>query len=260
LQLNFGGIINELTTELTTESDKLEELKKSIEVETKNLEQLRQVRLVADALHILSQEHQEKIRLLETRTTIQVEAINKEIEKTRKLWEKEQQEFTVQAQEVATLLTQQRKREVADYEYELRRNRQIEQDKYLEEKRLQERELEALGQEKTENWAERNKYLVDRQAEFTKNQETVATFDEKLQEETNKARGEAIKEAERKAKVETDLIEKEWEKIKQDNELKLESLQQTIEQQIEQINQLTLQLEQVNNQAQNLAMQAFQNK
>jgi hypothetical protein len=35
LQLNFGGIINELTTELTTESDKLEELKKSIEVETK---------------------------------------------------------------------------------------------------------------------------------------------------------------------------------------------------------------------------------
>jgi hypothetical protein len=260
LQLNFGGIVNELTTELTTESDKLEELKKAIEVETKNLEQLRQVRLVADALHILRQEHQEKIRLLETRTTSQVEAIDKEIGKTRKLWEKEQQEFSVQVQEVATLLTQQREREVADYEYELRRKRQIEQDKYLEEKRLQERELEALQQEKTKNWAERNKHLADRQAEFIKNQEKAATFDEKLQEEANKSRAEAIKEAERKAKVETDLIEKEWEKIKQGNELKLESLQQTIEQQIEQINQLTLQLEQVNNQAQNLAMQAFQNK
>ena len=65
LQLDFGNIINELKETLTTESDKLGELNKAIAVEQEQVQQLRQVRLVADALHILRQEHQEKIRQLE---------------------------------------------------------------------------------------------------------------------------------------------------------------------------------------------------
>ncbi len=259
LQLSFGSVINELSENLTVESNKLEELKKAIAVEKEQLQQLNKARLVADALHILTQEHQEKLKSLSEKTTFQKEVIQKEIAQTRKQWEKEIAEFETEVKEKEELLDKQRKQEEADYVYELERQRTIETDDYEEEKRLQERELAELEAEKTKDWKEREKYLADNKAEFTQNQEKIAGFEAKLKEEYNKAKGNAIKDAERKAKVQTDLLEKEWEAMKQGNELKLESLLATIERQAEQIAELTKQLQEVNTQAQNLAMQAFQN-
>ena len=259
LQLKFGSSINELTETLTTESSKLEELKKAIAVERNHLQQLSQVKLVADTLHILEQEHQEKLRLLEEKTNRQKEEINKEIENYRKQWEKEQAEFISQVQEEAELLQQQREQEEADYQYELARQRTIETDDYEEDKRLQEIELADILAEKEKNWQEREKYLTANQKEFTENQQTIATFEEKIKEAYNKAKGEAIKEAERKAKVQSDLLEKAWEAEKQGYEFKLESLQATIERQINQINELATQLQETNSQSQNLAMRAFNN-
>ena len=259
LQLKFGSSINELTETLTTESSKLEELKKAIAVERNHLQQLSQVKLVADTLHILEQEHQEKLRLLEEKTIKQQEEINKEIENYRKQWEKEQAEFISQVQEDDELLKQQREQEESDYQYELERQRTIEKDDYEEDKRLQEIELADIGAEKEKNWQEREKYLTANQKEFTENQQTIATFEEKIKEAYNKAKGEAIKEAERKAKVQSDLLEKAWEAEKQGYEFKLESLQATIERQINQINELATQLQETNSQSQNLAMRAFNN-
>jgi hypothetical protein len=259
LQLNFGGIIHQLTDNLTVELDKLEELKKAIAVEREHLQQLSKVRLVADALHILNQEHQAKINILKNQTASQKEAIEKEIAQTRKEWEKEQGEWETKVREVEEQLIKQRKQEEADYQYELERQRTIETNDYEEDKKLQERELQEIAAEKNKDWKVREKYLADNLAEFTTNQEKIAGFEEKLKEEYNKAKGEAIKEAERKAKVETDLLEKEWEATKQGFELKLASLSATIEHQTEQITELNKQLQEVNTQAQNLAMQAFQN-
>jgi DNA repair exonuclease SbcCD ATPase subunit len=258
LQLSFGGVVNQLTENLTAESNKLEELKRAIAVEKEQLEQLSQVRLVADALYILGQEHQEQLKSLQEKTNLQTEIINKEITQTRKQWEKEQTEFDVEVREKAELLTKQRELEEADYVYELERQRSIETDDYEEDKRLQERELAELEAEKLKNWQEREKSLAEQKVEFTKNQEKIATFEAKLQEEYDRARVDAIKDADRKAKVQTDLLEKEWEAIEQGNKLKLESLSATITHQAEQIAQLTTQLQEVNTQAQSLAMQAFQ--
>ncbi|MGK7949924.1 MAG: hypothetical protein AB4368_14360 [Xenococcaceae cyanobacterium] len=257
LQLDFGNIIDRLTETLTTESDKLEELNKAIAVEQKHIQQLRQVRLVADALHILRQEHQEKIRQLEEKATVQREAIAKEMAQLRKAWTKEQTEFEVKIAEEAEILAQQREQEEEEYQYELARQRQIETDNYEEDKRQQERELTEREQEKEKDWAERETYLTNDRAEFAENHQKIAGFEDKLKEEYNKAKGEAIKEAERKAKVQTDLLEKEWSAMQQGYELKLQSLEATIERQTQQISQLTTQLQEANTQAQNLALRAF---
>ena len=55
LQLEFGGIVNRLSEKLAKETSKLDELKRAIEVETQNLQELQQIRVVADTLYILSQ-------------------------------------------------------------------------------------------------------------------------------------------------------------------------------------------------------------
>ncbi len=259
LQLEFGSAINGLTENLTTESIKLEELKKAIAVEKNHLQQLSQVRIVADTLHILQQEHQGKLRLLEEKTSKQQEEITKEAENYRKQWEKEQAEFDNRIQEEDRLLQQKREQEEADFQYELARQRKIETDDYEEDKRQQEIELADIRTEKEKNWQEREQYLADNLQEFTENTQKIATFEEKIKEAYNKAKGNAIKEAERKAKVESDLLEKEWEAEKQGYEFKIEALQATIERQISQISELTAQLQETNTQSQNLAMRAFNN-
>ncbi len=258
LQLSFGTVISELADNLTTESNKLDELKQAITVEQEHLKQLNQVRLVADALYILNQEHQEKIASLQAQKIIAKEAIEKEIAQTRKQWEKEQNEFEVKEQETKELLTKQREEEAADYQYELERQRTIEHDEYEENKRLQLRELAEQEAIKNQDWSEREKYLADNKLEFTKNQEQIDGFEAKLKEEYNKAKGNAIKEADNKYKVEVELQEKEWSANQQGYGFKIESLTAVIERQAEQIAEITAQLQEANTQAQNLAMQAFQ--
>ncbi|MGD1917799.1 MAG: hypothetical protein ACFCAD_02280 [Pleurocapsa sp.] len=258
LQLSFGSVMNELADNLTAESDKLNELKKAIAVEKEHLQQLNQVRLVADALHILNQEHQEKILSLKTKTAAEIEAVEKEMGQNRKYWEKEQQEFEIRVQESREILTKHREQEEADYQYELERQRTIENDEYEENKRLQAREIAEKKAINHKDWTAREKYLADNKKEFIKNKEQIDGFEAKLKEEYNKAKSNAIKEADGKYKVEAELQEKEWFGNQQGYELKIESLTAVIERQTQQIAEITAQLQDVNTQAQNLAMQAFQ--
>lgn len=258
LQLDFSSVIAELSERLSGESSKLDELKRAIAVETQNLEQLRKVRLVADALYILRQEHQEKIAALTEDATRQQEAIEKEMAQMRKAWEKEQAEFEAKVAEEAELLAQRREQEAADYQYEIERERKIEMDEYEEEKRVQERTLQENNQEKEKAWAEREKFLADHRAGFEANQKKIEGFEEELKKAYIKAKEDAIKDADREAKVKADLFEKEWEATKQGYELKIAALETVIERQTAQIAELTAQLQAATNQAQQLAMRAFQ--
>ncbi len=259
LQLDFGSTIIQLSERLTSESGKLDELKRSIGIENQRLGEVQQIRLVADALHILTQEHQEKLTTLENQATTQTEALEKEIAQNRKQWQKEQEEFAVAVAEAAELLTKARAAEAADYQYEIQRIRQLETDNYEAEKRQQERELQSLSAEKDKNWAEREKFLTDNQAEFAENQKKVAGFEDELKQAYIKAKEEAIKDADREAKVKSDLIEKEWEATKQGYDMKVQSLEATITRNNEQIAAITAQLQAAMQQAQQLAMRAFQN-
>lgn len=260
LQLDFGSVINGLSEKLSAESSKLDELKRGIEIETAQLQQLQQIRVVADALYILTQEHQEKIIALEQSAANQREVIEKDTIQKRKAWEKEQQEFEIQVQETTALTIKERQQEIADYRYELERSRKVETDEYVETKRRSERELQQSTREKEKNWIEREKVLSDNQAEFVKNQTKAAGFEEELKQANTKAKEEAIQEVSREAKVKADLVDKEWEGTKQGYELKVQSLQQNIGRQAEQIAEISAQLQATMKQAQDLAMKAFATK
>ncbi|MEM9507525.1 MAG: hypothetical protein AAGA16_07520 [Cyanobacteria bacterium P01_E01_bin.35] len=259
LRLSFGNSISQLTTELSNESNKLNELRTAIAVEQENLQRLNQIRLVADALHILKQEHQAITANLQAQTARVKETITQEIAETKRQWLTEEAEFTVKIQEAAELLTNNRILEEADYQYELERQRTVEQDEYESDLRLQNRELSELEQEKNKDWSERERYLSKHKSKFAKNQEKIAGFEAQLQEEYNKAIGKAIKEADSKYKVAADLQDREWSATQQGYELKIASLTTVVENQTVQISEIMLQLQEANLQGQNLAIQAFQN-
>lgn len=258
LQLSFGSVIGELAENLTDESAKLTELKKAIAVEQEHLQHLKKVRLIADALHILNQEQEEQIKTLRTKTTREKIELEQEVQKARKAWQQDQQELAIVMKEKEEEMMLERVKEEANYQYELERQRLIENDDYEADKRLQQRELSDLAMQKHKTWVEREQYLADNQPELIKNKEKISEFEAKLKEEYNKAKGSAIKEADNKYKVLAELEEKEWSAIETGYQLKIESLSIVINQQIEQITEINSQLQEVNAQAQNLAMQAFQ--
>ncbi|MBE9014759.1 DUF536 domain-containing protein [Chroococcidiopsidales cyanobacterium LEGE 13417] len=259
LQLEFGGIVNGLSEKLSKETSKLDELKRAIEVETQNLQELQQIRVVADTLYILNQEHQEKLKLIEQGATTQQENLEKEITQTRKIGQQEQVKFETNIQYHNELLVKERQREVEEYQYRLAQTQKINADTYQLKKRTLEREIEEATQAKEKDWAEREKVLTEQQSLMGEYTKQIAAFPTELEEAVKKAREEAIKDVNQDAKVKADLFEKEWQAAKQSYELQVQSLEQVITRQIEQIENLTAQMQAAQQQAQELALRAFQN-
>ena len=257
LQLEFGTIITGLSTQLTTETAKLDDLKRAIAAESQNLQDLRQTRVVADALYLLTQEHQENLRLLEQRLTSDRELLEQEMTETRKLWQREQAEFDLSANDSNELLQRERLRQEADYQYDSERSRKIATDDYEETQRQIERELQETQQAKEKDWAERERTLAANQTLLEEYQRKVATIPTELDEAVKKAREEGIRDANQDAKVKADLLEKEWEATKQGYEFQIQSLEAKVQKQTEQISETTTQLQTALRQAQELAMRAF---
>jgi len=257
LQLEFGSIVNELSEKLARQNSKLDELNRAREIATQNLEELQQIRIVADTLDFLTQEHREKLKNLEEDIRSKREALEKEIAQKRKEWQKEQAEYEEALQAYNELLAKQRSLETDEYQYKLETTRKLNTNAYEARKRNSEREIQENTQQKEKDWAEREKIIKQSEPLFTDYQQKVAAFPNEMEEVIKKAREEAIKETSQKAKVEADLFEKDWESTKQSYEAKIQSLEQTIQKQVEQIEGISAQLQTALKQAQDLAMRAF---
>ncbi|UKO97770.1 hypothetical protein [Nostoc sp. UHCC 0870] len=257
LQLEFGSIVNSLAEKLAQENSKLDELNRAIEIEIQILQDLQKIRIVADALDILQQEHQEKLKNLEQDTATKQESLEKEILIKHKDWQKEQLDFEEALQKYNDFLIKERQQEQDEYQYKLETTRKLNTDAYESRKRTLERDIQEKTQQKDKDWNEREKILNEHQTLFTEYQQKVASFPNELEEAVKKAREEAIKDTSQKAKIEADLFEKEWESSKQSYELKIKSLEEAIQKQTEQIESISTQLQSTLKQAQDLAMRAF---
>ncbi len=259
LQLEFGTIVNQLSEKLNIENSKLDELNRAIEVETQYLQELQKIRIVADTLDVLTQEHEENLSKIEADITQKKEALEKEKQQIFKEWEKEQAKFTFSEQEYSELLTKNREKEAEEYQYKLENSRKINEDSYQETKRQLERDLQLATRDKEKDWVERERVNQQRQPLLEEARKKVASFPAELDTAYKKAKEDAIKNTSQRTKVESDLLEKEWEGSKQSYELKITSLQQNVERQKEQIESISNQLQETLKQSQDLSMRAFGN-
>ncbi len=258
LQLEFGSIVSELSDKLTSEVEKLTEAKQAIEIETQHRSELQKIRVVADALYIITQEHQQSLKGIEQQLTSEQEELVKEQTQVRKNWAQNAKEYAEQQAELATITAKERQKEQDEFQYKVTRDRQLQADTSAETKRNQEQEIQSRDREQQKQWKEREKFLKDNQKLLDENLAKVVAFPAELEEAIKKAREEAIKETSSDAKVKADLFEKEWEGTKQGYEMKIQSLERVVDRQSEQITAITEQLQAVMNQAQSLAMKAFE--
>lgn len=259
LQLEFGGIVRQLSEKLANENSKLDELKLAIEIETQHLQELQEIRIAADTIHILNQEHQEQLNILEQNNNSQKQVLEKAIIEQRKNWQQEQSEYESILSQQNELLLKERQRETEDYQYRLELTRKINTDAYDSRKRNLEREVQEITQIKQKQWTERETLLTEQQPLFKENLKKIESFNVELEEAIKKAREEAIRDVHQDAKVKADLFEKEWQSTKQNYELKVQDLEGSITKQVEQVHGLENQLQAAMKQSQDLAMRAFEN-
>ncbi len=259
LQLNFGKTTEELADQLKSELEKLDLLKIAIALENKKLKEIKDTQMAADALHILKQEQESRIKKLEEEKIKFSKDLEDEIKIKKNEWAKELKVYEQMMAEKHEQLSKKREKELADYLYDLEKKHKIEANQFEENKKQSDRKLLETEDTKSKDWIERERKLQEQQPRLAEYKKKVDGFEEELSKTIEKSRQEAIKTANEDAKIRLDLFEKDIEGQQKIYESQLLSSEENINQNTARIEQLGLELKEALQQVQNLSMKALEN-
>lgn len=258
LGLHVGKALTELSDKLIQEEFKLLEIKKAIEIETHNLEEVRDIKVVASALSLMVQEYESKKKALQDETKQAEELLDSTIQEKRKEWEKEQVLHAAAIKERDETAARERMREKEEYDYNLSIIRKKDKDSYEQKKVEQEKALKEAKETQEKALMNREAAIAEKEAEFSELKKKVENFENLLSESVKKAEKEATISAEQKAKTTAQLYDKEIEGQKKVFELKIQNLQELVDKQAAQIDNLTKQLAEANSQVLAIATKAIE--
>jgi DNA repair exonuclease SbcCD ATPase subunit len=256
LQTTFGQSTEKLAKDMTTEVEKLAQISRAIQVENQRFTDLQNIQIAAEALNILQQEHKKAVQNLQEDYQQKHDALEKEIAKQREMWEKRREDNENLQKKQEKEIEKKRSLEEEDYDYGLKRQQTEDTDSYDKRKRALDRQLEEENRIKEKDWQERQAFLEKNQAKFEEYKAKVETIPKDISEAMNKAREEAIKDTYRDEENKAKLLEKEREAKRKAFELKIESLNKTIDEQKARIAHYSSQLQAASQQVQQLAVTA----
>ncbi len=259
LQVGFGGAVSELSEKLTTEAASLQELRQAVAEETQQLEALYDLDdIEEDTLDDLIETYEENSKTFEAELSQQREELEQEIQDLRQAWQKEQAEHQQAIKERNEDHQRSRQREEQEYKYDLELRRNLDQDAYEQQQKTLYKELEEANQAQQQQWEEREKAIAQQEQRFDELKSKVDAFDQEKEAAVKKAKehGKAI--ANNQVKVKADLQQLEIDGQKRFYDLRIESLQETIENQEARIENLSKQLDAALKQVQDLAVKAIE--
>ncbi len=259
LQLGFGSAVSELSEKLTSEAAKLQELRNSVAEEAQQLEDLYDLAEIdEETLDSLIQTYEDNSKAFEEEISQRREALVQEIQELRQGWEKEQEEHQRTIKERNEEHRKTRQREEQDYKYDLELRRSLDRDTYEQNQKSLYKQLEETNQAQQQQWTEREKGIAESEQKFEELKTKVEAFDKEKEAAIKKAKEEGKGIANSQVKIKADLQNKEIEGQKRFYELRIQSLEQTIQNQEARIKNLSQQLDSALKQVQDLAVKAIE--
>lgn len=259
LQAGFGGAASELSEKLTSKTMQLQELRLSVEEELQQLQDLHDFQEVDDeTLDNLIEQYEQSAKTFGEEFDLRQETLQQEIQEGTKGWEKEQQEHQRAVKERNEERNKVRDRDEESYEYDLQLQRDIDIEEYEENKKRLYRELDEMQELEEKQWTERQKAIADREKQYAEVKEQVETFEKKLEDNIKSGKENGRNIGFYQAKIKSDLLAKEVEGNKQVYQLRIQSLNQTIQNQEARIQTLSQQLDSALKQVQDLAVKAIE--
>jgi hypothetical protein len=259
LQSGFGSAVSELSEKLTSEAAKLEELQRSVAEETQQLEELHNLEEIQEeTLDTLIQAYEDNSKAFQEEISQRREALEQEIQELKKSWEKEQEEHKREIKERNEAHSKARQRDAQEYTYDLALRRSLDKDEYEQNQKRLYKQIEETKQEQEKQWTEREKAIAEREKKFEELKTKVEAFEKEKEAAIKKAKEEGKGIANYQVKVKADLQNKEIEGNKRFYELRIQSLDQTIQNQEARIQNLSKQLDAALKQVQDLAVKAIE--
>ncbi|MEG4405154.1 hypothetical protein [Microcoleus sp. MON2_D5] len=259
LQFGFGAAVSELSEKLTTEASKLGELQRTVGDEIQQLQELHSLEDVAeDTLDNLIQQYEESAKTFSAELSEQRETVEQELWERRQAWEKEQelQKLAVKERNENHQKARQRDEELYAYDLNLQRNLDIEE--YQQRQKRLYQEIEEFQQEQEKQWAEREKSISEREKLYAEVKAKVEAFPKELEANIKNGKDNGRNIGNYQAKVKADLSAKDIEGQKQNYELQIQGMLQTIQNQDARLASLSKQLDSALKQVQDLAVKAIE--
>lgn len=258
VQRGFGTAVSELSEQLTTKASTLEELRSSVSTEIEQLEELHDLEITTDTLNNLIQTYERNAQTFVEEISHRQETLAQEFLQQKKTWEREQEEHKRLGRERNDERNKITQREGAEYKYGLELQRQLSTDEYEQTQNKLNNELEEFRQLQEKQWTEREKAIAEREQQVVEAKNKVEGFAKEKELAMKRATEEGKGIAHYQAKIKTDLYAKDVEGQKRYYEQRLESLEQTIQNQEARSQGLAKQLESALKQVQDLAVKAIE--
>jgi DNA repair exonuclease SbcCD ATPase subunit len=258
IQLGFGSAASELSEQLTTKASKLAEIKQSVNTEVQQLQELHKLEISPETLDTLIEAYENNSKAYQEEFNQRYETLSQETQQQRSSWQKQQDEYKLSLKERNETLAKSRQREDISYKYDLELQRKLESDEYEQRQKTLYKEIEEIQQETEKKWTEREKVIAEREQQFAELKAKVEAFPKDKEAAIKKASEEGKGIAHYQAKIKSDLLNKEVEGQKRFYEQRLQSLEQTINNQESRIQNLSNQLDSALKQVQDLAVKAIE--
>ncbi len=259
LQFGFGGAVSELSEKLTSEASKLEELQRTVGEEVQQLQELHSLEDVAeDTLDNLLQEYEESAKTFTEEISQQRETIEQNLLSRRQAWEKEQQLQDVAVEERTDDHEKNRDRDEELYYYDLNLQRNLDVEEYEQRQKTLYKAIEEFKQEQEKQWAEREKFIAEQEKLSAEVKSKVEAFPKELESTIKNGKDIGRNIGNYQAKIKSDLFAKDLEGQKQNYELQIQGMLQTIQNQESRIASLSKQLDSALKQVQDLAVKAIE--
>ena len=258
LKLEIVNSMDSLEEKLIKEYKKLTELQQAIEVQTKLLKELYQITAEAESLSALVLAQEEKENAFDLQMEQKKGDFEAEMAQKRAQWKKEQDEYEAAKKERDALLKKERTREEEEYDYNLQLTRKKDSDEYEAKKTVLEKELAERKASYERELAERERAVAIREKELEEMKLRVESFPKELERAVKETEKAITERFEFKSRHEKELIAKEIEGERKLSQQTIEALQRKIEEQGEQVRQLTQRANEATLQVQNIAIKAIE--
>ena len=250
LKTNVTEVLDKIEENLLNEHKRLSEIQDAIKVEKKNLEDLYGISANADTLAAILLAQKEKKQQFEEEMVQKEKDLIDSLDtkkitfeevtaKAKDQWEAEKIEIQSGLKEEKERIAKERKREEEEYQYNLKLNRKKEQDIYEQKKANQDRELVEKKAAFEKEIVEREKAVLETEVELKTLRQKAEQFPKDLEKAVKETEKQVAEALESQYKFEKELLAKETEgELKLGNQT-INTLENKIKEQENQIKQLS---------------------
>lgn len=258
LRDSFGTAVSALSSRLTAEASRLQEVQNQAGQLAEQLNELYGLEVSDNTLQVVIDEYQNKSVSFQKDLKDKRESFERNISEREASWRLEQEEHSRQVKDRNESLKKAQQRNIEEYGYNLEQTRKNESDAYTQERLKLQRELDATLATTEKQWAEKEKQVSEREALYNHYQTEFEALPAKLEAAIKKAKAEGQGIAGSQAKIKADLIAKENEGERRVFELQIKNLEATIKERAQRLEGLSQQLTQAHKQGQDLAVKAIE--